>query len=705
MKRLLVIIAILLLAPVVACAREGKSVCVQYLDALRLNDFGAAYDLISPDVQASADDPERGENTFTREEFIEKHNVIFNDLGVYSVSVTAAELSEGELLSTLDYTLTYRTIKYGDLTFDYSMIASWTSAGWRVEWSPALIFPQMQWGDTVRLVTTPAVRGEILADGEAIATNTGYISVYAVPSKITDKALFVTQLSGMLNMTVEDVEKQLKKAYNDLAVIKQFYQGELSDVLREQLLTVTGVGVDDGNFGTYRDYPYGELLAHFVGYTGYATPEQVIELNVGRSEEDGLYTTDSRVGKLGLEKQYETELRGRDGFRVIIRAEDGSTRAVLYKKDSVDGSDVLLTVDFELQQRTEELLRLVMFGDDVAGAVVVLDPTTGAVEAMASYPTYDVNRFARGMSTEEYAAMSALKYSPQYNRVTQGLYPPGSVFKPFIAAAALQADVASVDYVFSGDIEDDYWTPTEYGRWVWTPIKRTRVRNRTTPMNMRNSMLHSDNIYFASLALKLGAEGLTSFVTGMGLGEAIPFELPVGTSQFLNEETELTLKLLADSGYGQGEILLSPLQAAASFSAFANGGDIPVPYMVDSLWAGTQREYERVWQNEAKTWKTGIISSYSLSKIVSMLEDVVNSDYNGTGRNLRATGCTVAGKTGTAEIGSNKSREISWFAGFRVGAEDGDERLVLVMLEVPADEEHSSLKLEIARHLLSMPSD
>lgn len=695
------------LLPVSACSRDaGKSVCVQYVEAIMLSDFGAAYDLISPNVQADEADEARGAATVTRQEFIDKYTAIFNDLGVYSVSCGASELNEGELLTTFRYTLTYRTLDYGDMTYDFSMVASWTAVGWRIEWSPALIFPAMEWGDTVRIVTIPAVRGEILADGEALATNAGYVTVYAVPSKITDAALFTVQAAAMLGLEADDVTDALDGAYNDMAVLGKYYQGELSDVVLEQLLTVTGMGVDYGNYGTYRYYPYGSLMAHTVGYVGYATAEEAAALNAGRDPDDGLYSTDSRIGKVGLEKQYEAELRGRDGFRVIIRAADGTARATLYRKAAENGADIRLTVNLSLQQRAEELLELVLYGDDVAGAVIVMDPATGAIEAMASYPTYDSNRFIRGMTEEEYAALTGMKYSAQYNRITRGLYPPGSVFKPFIAAAAMQYNAAGADYVFEGEIERDYWTPSGYGDWVWTPIKRTHVSNRTSPMNMRNSMLHSDNIYFASLALLLGEDSLREYAASIGFGEAVPFDLPVAASQFLNAATEeLSLKLVADSGYGQGEMLITPLQMAAVFAAFANGGDIPVPYVIDGLWSGSQTEYAPLWENSPETWKAGVISTYSLSKIVPMLEDVVNSDYNGTGRRLRVTSCTVAGKTGTAEIGSDKSREISWFAGFRVGVESGEERLVLVMLEVPASTEYSTLKLDIARHLLKMSAD
>jgi len=133
-----------------------------------------------------------------------------------------------------------------------------------------------------------------------------------------------------------------------------------------------------------------------LGYISSATWEEIQAYNEGRDPNDGLYTTDSKVGKSGIEKLYERELRGKDGYYFFIRGTDGAVKKVIYRKDKVDGSDVMMTIDFKLQQRTEELLDLVLFGTDTAGAVVVMNPKTGEVNAIASNPSYDLNRFIKG---------------------------------------------------------------------------------------------------------------------------------------------------------------------------------------------------------------------------------------------------------------------------------------------------------------------
>lgn len=178
----------------------------------------------------------------------------------------------------------------------------------------------MEWGDTVRVATLPAERGEILSDGFLLAATVGTISVYAAPSKIEDQALFIAQVSPLLGMTEEEIQKALKKEYNDVAVLKQFYSDELSASAAEQLLLITGVGIDYGNYGVQREYPYGSLLAHLIGYVG-AVPSsskeeleaELAALNEGRTKLDGLYTSDSIVGRLGLENNMNSSCAARMG--------------------------------------------------------------------------------------------------------------------------------------------------------------------------------------------------------------------------------------------------------------------------------------------------------------------------------------------------------------------------------------------------------
>lgn len=640
--------------------------------------------------------------------------------------------------------MTYKTQSAGDLTNEYEMTLLKENNLWRVVWQPSHIFPDMAWGDTFDRATLAAERGDIVSHGAVVATNVRLVTVYALLSEIAPKKVITDEImQENAGMSEQDAEKEADRLYSDAEYLNTRFSAEfdaaaaeIAAVLdldaaelrtkfgknanefitvyqampdevtveqQERLNAVNGVHVDTEHYGSKRYYPYGSLLAHTLGYISFATWEEIQTYNEGRDPNDGLYTTDSKVGKSGIEKLYERELRGKDGYYFFIRGTDGAVKKVIYRKDKVDGSDVMLTIDFKLQQRTEELLDLVLFGTDTAGAVVVMNPKTGEVNAIASNPSYDLNRFIKGMSGDEYKALEDQENEPLRNRATRELYPPGSTFKAFTAAAALDTGTVNENYVFTGYIDNDYWKPTGYGEWPWPRIKRTRVYHRTEPMNMTNCMLHSDNIYFADVALKIGQEKFIAYFNEkLGMDKSLPYELGAASSQLYSRGSVMDNKMLADSGYGQGQVLVTPLQLAAMFSAFANNGDMPTPRITDGLYVTDGVEYKCIRKSEYSVWMEDAISTNAINKIVPMLQGVVDPNKNGTGRSLRVTNVDVAAKTGSAEIGKDKTRMYSWFAGFRLNVAQEDERVVIVMLDVPDSGAYSSLKFQIARELLKL---
>lgn len=640
--------------------------------------------------------------------------------------------------------MTYKTQSAGDLTNEYEMTLLKENNLWRVVWQPSHIFPDMAWGDTFDRATLAAERGDIVSHGAVVATNVRLVTVYALLSEIAPKNVLTDEImQENAGMSEQDAEKEADRLYSDAEYLNTRFSAEfdaaaaeIAAVLdldaaelrtkfgknanefitvyqampdevtveqQEQLNAVNGVHVDTEHYGSKRYYPYGSLLAHTLGYISFATWEEIQTYNEGRDPNDGLYTTDSKVGKSGIEKLYERELRGKDGYYFFIRGTDGAVKKVIYRKDKVDGSDVMLTIDFKLQQRTEELLDLVLFGTDTAGAVVVMNPKTGEVNAIASNPSYDLNRFIKGMSGDEYKALEDQENEPLRNRAARELYPPGSTFKAFTAAAALDTGTVNENYVFTGYIDNDYWKPTGYGEWPWPRIKRTRVYHRTEPMNMTNCMLHSDNIYFADVALKIGQEKFIAYFNEkLGMDKSLPYELGAARSQLYSRGSVMDNKMLADSGYGQGQVLVTPLQLAAMFSAFANNGDMPTPRITDGLYVTDGVEYKCIRKSEYSVWMEDAISTNAINKIIPMLQGVVDPNKNGTGRSLRVTNVDVAAKTGSAEIGKDKTRMYSWFAGFRLNVAQEDERVVIVMLDVPDSGAYSSLKFQIARELLKL---
>lgn len=734
------------------CSRETASGDEQaftlFMNSIRNGQFTEAFSFISAHVapeNAVDDSIEAYKNTITLAQFEKRYESLFSLLGVNDIEYNIAEENvSGNSKKVIKYTMTYKTQSAGDLTNEYEMTLLKENNLWRVVWQPSHIFPDMAWGDTFDRATLAAERGDIVSHGAVVATNVRLVTVYALLSEIAPKKVITDEImQENAGMSEQDAEKEADRLYSDAEYLNTRFSAEfdaaaaeIAAVLdldaaelrtkfgknanefitvyqampdevtveqQEQLNAVNGVHVDTEHYGSKRYYPYGSLLAHTLGYISFATWEEIQTYNEGRDPNDGLYTTDSKVGKSGIEKLYERELRGKDGYYFFIRGTDGAVKKVIYRKDKVDGSDVMLTIDFKLQQRTEELLDLVLFGTDTAGAVVVMNPKTGEVNAIASNPSYDLNRFIKGMSGDEYKALEEQENEPLRNRATRELYPPGSTFKAFTAAAALDTGTVNENYVFTGYIDNDYWKPTGYGEWPWPRIKRTRVYHRTEPMNMTNCMLHSDNIYFADVALKIGQEKFIAYFNEkLGMDKSLPYELGAARSQLYSRGSVMDNKMLADSGYGQGQVLVTPLQLAAMFSAFANNGDMPTPRITDGLYVTDGVEYKCIRKSEYSVWMEDAISTNAINKIVPMLQGVVDPNKNGTGRSLRVTNVDVAAKTGSAEIGKDKTRMYSWFAGFRLNVAQEDERVVIVMLDVPDSGAYSSLKFQIARELLKL---
>ncbi len=689
-------------APSAADARDA------FLTFINAGEYGAAYDMLhssvryDPDRAAKdiAENKEQPIDRISKEQFIERYEAIFEELEIGGLSYTPTSAVEGEAICVYDYRLGYDSPLIGDQEMEFRMSVRRENSLWTVEWTPELLFPEMGWGDTVRVGKTTALRGEILADGVVYAQTVNAVSVIAVPDKIEDQAQFARQTSMLLGMSIEAVEKKLTNVYGDFVILKQLYPDELTQSLEEQLLLIPGVSVDKSNFGTLRYYPQKNSLAHILGYVGAASPEDLKALT-GNEKGDDVYNADSRVGKSGLESIYEKQLRGTDGYFIYISAPDGLNKKTLYEKKAENGLDVQLTLDPDLQQRTEVLLQYLMFGEDTAGAVVVLNPKTGEIEAMASYPSFDLNLFARGIPEADWQRLSTQKNAPLFNRLTRGLYPPGSIFKPYTAAVALESGAMTATTTFPMNketIEEDKWLPSdngEFGPWGYASITRVHLEHRhSPPLDMHSGMIDSDNIYFSYAALKTGTDAFVSFMEHAGYTESIPFDTSVLPAQLKNEKSEWSPMLLAESSYGQGEVLVTPLQAACMFSALANNGSIQAPYVVKGLYRTEGPDYTPVTQHEDSVWKANIIQQSTLDTLAPMLEDVIET---GTGNWLHMD--NIAGKTGTAQVGNDRTKEINWFVGYRLRTTE--DRLVLVMLEVPANSEaFSQTKFDIARELL-----
>lgn len=661
--------------------QDPKPFLDNYVQLLNAYNFGACYALLAPDTQEA----------ITLVDFTQRYQNIFDGIDFQGLTISYGDLTvEAGKRYLQSATLTYSSALLDEFTQDvvFSLDYSDNDSTFYLNWTPAMIFTDLTSSTEVKLRTLRPARGEILdSEHNAYAINSYAESVYVQPSKIEDTSYTVTALASILGMTTVDVEKALSSSAAvkyDSAVIKAYPPGGISEATESALTTLPGVGVDRTSMTPIRYYPNGSFFAHSMGYTSAITAEELSKLDSSR------YDISSYVGRTGLEAAYEDILCGTKGYSLDIYASDGQRLSTVARKEKVDGLDLEVTLDYDLQCRAEEMLEQLK-EEGNAGAAVVLEPTTGEVLAISSFPDFDPNLFVLNSDPKTLASyVAADSNSPLYNRAVQGSYIPGSTVKPLIAAMALDDDVVDENYEFTGEIIKKQWTPKGY--WPYPPI--TRVSNYSGPVNMSNAITKSDNIYFADVALKAGWEKLEPFLKMIGFDERIPFDLRVSKPGYLNSDNYENMQLLAATGYGQGELIISPLQMACIFSSLANNGDVMTPRLVRATRRMEGTDYAVVDEYSESVWKENIISDHALSTIVPMLRRVVEE---GSGRKIHINGLTICGKTGTAEIGSDKTREIAWMIAF---VENADyNRLVCVTLELPANYK-GTIRYDLARELL-----
>jgi penicillin-binding protein 2 len=392
-----------------------------------------------------------------------------------------------------------------------------------------------------------------------------------------------------------------------------------------------------------RFYPYGPLAAHLLGYVGEITKERL------RKWKERGYRVGDRIGKRGLESRLEPFLRGRDGGLQVEVDAQGRQLMVLNEVDFQPGANVVLTLDVEIQRLAEEAL------GDRAGAVVVGDPRTGEILAMVSHPAFDPNLFSKGLPPETWKKLIRDPKHPLQNRVTMGLYPPGSTYKIVTAAAALEEGVVDFKtrlycpgYYRMGSREFRCWKKSGHG-WL----------------RLRDALIQSCDVFFYQLGERLGVDRLAKYAWGFGLGSPTGFD-PDEEKGGLVPTAEWKKKKFGSRWHpgetlslaiGQGFNLVTPLQQFVLISAVANGGFIRTPRVVHHI-------------ESAQGIPLGPWGRYEIRRVpvkertLAFLRDALRAaveNPRGTGQRARLPGVSVAGKTGTAqvvEVGEDrKSRE------------------------------------------------
>lgn len=592
----------------------------------------------------------------SEEDFIKRNKNIYEGIEAENFSVDIQSIENENKLAKVTYKNSMDTMS-GHVDFTNTVTLELNEEKeYKIDWTSNLIFPKLNTEDKVRVKTIEAKRGSILdRNGEYLATNGVASKIGLVPGKMSDnREEDIAKIAELLNMTSDGINSELSASYvkaDTFVPLKTVGKNEME--LKNKLLEIKGIKIIDAD---ERIYPQGVSTSQLVGYIQPINAEELKE-----KAKDG-YTSSSKIGKYGLERAYESTLRAVNGSEIYIEDANGNKKTSIAKQEQKDGQDVKLTIDSKLQQTVYE-----QFKDDKS-AVVVMNPKTGEVLALESCPSFDSNDFSLGMTTADYKNLTENPDNLLYNRYL-ATYAPGSSFKPIIGAIGLTTGAFSAD--------DDFGRSGT--KWQndssWGDFYITTLSTYNGPANLKNALIHSDNIYFAKAALKIGGKNLINSLKNIGFGQQIEFPQTISKSSYSNSESFTNETQLANSGYGQEEVLVNPIHMAMMYSAFVNEGNMIMPYL----------EYkENASSQTAKYYKENAFSKEAANEVRDGLIQVVENP-SGTAHSAKIEGKTIAGKTGTAEIKQSKDdtegTEIGWFNAFNVGESDESLLLVVSMVE------------------------
>ncbi|MBW1975334.1 MAG: penicillin-binding protein 2 [Deltaproteobacteria bacterium] len=530
-------------------------------------------------------------------------------------------------------------------------------------------FREQSENNRTRLEEIPSPRG-IIYDryGRVLVDNRPAFHIYLVREDI-NVPVIVKRVAHLCSVNFEDLMEEVKRQSNiprcnPVRLITDVDRDCVAKV-EAHLHQLPGVFV---SVEPVRFYRFGKILAHTLGYLGEITEDEL------KRPEYREYKRGSWIGKTGLEKVLEQELKGVDGIRVVEVDALGRRLRTLEEKAPIPGRAVWLTLDVELQRVAAEALQ------GVEGAIVAMDVKTGAIRALVSNPSYDPNAFIKGLSAKEWNELNKNPDHPLVNRAIQAAYPPGSTFKPFVAMAALESGVSSY--------KDTAFCPGFYrlGRRSY----RCWKRGGHGWVDMYRAIVESCDVYFYQLGLKLGVDRIAEYARLFGFGDYTGIELP-GERKGLIPTSKWKEKHLKEPwqkgetlsvAIGQGYVLVTPIQLAVAYAAIANNGRRLVPYIVDRV---EGKGFYRITRNtEAKRLP---LSKSNISFIKKALLGVVK-ELKGTAHGIWDETLPIAGKTGTAQVirlsdrtrGENipkHLRDHAWFIGY---APAHDPEIVVVAI-------------------------
>lgn len=523
-------------------------------------------------------------------------------------------------------------------------------------------------GNRQRIIPIPSERGSIYdIRGKRLTENVPNFSVAIVPQDLPrsdeERTLVVHTLADLTEQSPEEIRAAIEKygnySFDSITILEDIdYESALK--LQIEAVEMPGIRILRGSKRLYLSFAEGKdvpsSISHSLGYLSKLSPEELDDLY-----DDGYLPSDT-IGKAGVERSYERSLRGLYGKQTIEVDVLGKEQGKISEVAPVPGKHLRLTIDVELQEVLERIMREEM---EIAGkskaAAVALDPRDGSIRALVSIPSYNNNDFSGGISSEAYSAYSSNPDNPLFNRAIGGTYPSGSTIKPAIAAAALEEGIITpnTSIISSGGIN--------VGDWFF-PDWQAGGHGIT---DVRRSIAWSVNTFYYYIGggyqdfAGLGVEKITQYLRSIGFAARLGLDIPGEAEGFLpsrewKEERKNERWYIGDTynlSIGQGDLLVTPLQIASMTAAFANGGTVYQPHVMDALIDPITKQEELF---SAKQIREDIASDIHVDTIKQGMKDCV--DY-GSCRRLSLLPFTSGAKTGTAQWSTTKEPH-AWFTSF-----------------------------------------
>ena len=503
-------------------------------------------------------------------------------------------------------------------------------------------------GNRIRVIPSEAARGTFYdRNGELLVTNRPGFAVSLLPLTESISPEVIARVSKLINVPVAEIQQKIDAHVGfDPIRIKTDVLPDIVTIIEEQKDNYPGVVIE---VLPIRDYIYGEYAAHVFGYVS-----EINEEELERRKDEG-YKSGYIIGKFGLERVYDKEVRGINGGDQVEVDVSGRPVQLLGRQSPVPGNDLVLTIDKHLQEAAEQAVDAQLsIVHANAAAAVVMNPQTGEVLAMVSRPAFNPNLFAGGISTVNWNALNNNPYHPMDNKAITGEYPPGSTFKIVTGTAALaEHKVTPQEKIFDSG-----------HHWI---IPKTNAAGEALGwINFQEAMAHSDNVYFYEMGNRLGVDTLERYARMFGLGARTGIDLPYEAEGLVPnrkykadnyEDGEWYLSETFDAAIGQGFNLVTPLQAAMVMGEIAANGKRYQPHLVQRI--------VDVNGNTVREFQPKLLSELDVSPSVirNVQEGLHSVTKIGTAAGVFAGfPIDIAGKTGTAE--NSQGRDHGWFVAY-----------------------------------------